>query len=262
MTQDQTTIEPRPGVSPNALILLAAWLASGAFLVYAPSDLAARLATFAFVILGWVLAVMAHEFGHAFIAHKAGDPTIAEKGYLSLDPLKYADLGVSIVIPVIAVVLGGIGFPGGAVYLREDMMRNRAWRSAASLAGPFGTFLVLVVLTAAIGFAAPRLEGGLASPLIPALAFLAFLQATALLLNLLPVPGLDGYGIIRPWLPQDVREATRKYESLAMIALLAVLFFVPPVANLFFGIAFLVSHLVGVPLEAVQEGYRTFRFWR
>ena len=260
MTHLPATDASRPPISPNALILLAAWIASGVGLVTAP--LAAGVFTFVFVILGWVLAVVAHEFGHAFIAHKAGDPTIAEKGYLSLDPLKYADLGVSIVIPVIAVVLGGIGFPGGAVYLREDMMRNRAWRSAASLAGPFGTFLVLVVLTAAIGFAAPRLEGGLANPLIPALAFLAFLQATALLLNLLPVPGLDGYGIIRPWLPQDVREATRKYESLAMIALLAVLFFVPPVANLFFGIAFLVSHLVGVPLEAVQEGYRTFRFWR
>ena len=260
MTHLPATDASRPPISPNALILLAAWIASGVGLIMAPQ--AAGVFTFVFVILGWVLAVVAHEFGHAFIAHKAGDPTIAEKGYLSLDPLKYADLGVSIVIPVIAVVLGGIGFPGGAVYLREDMMRNRAWRSAASLAGPFGTFLVLVVLTAAIGFAAPRLEGGLASPLIPALAFLAFLQATALLLNLLPVPGLDGYGIIRPWLPQDVREATRKYESLAMIALLAVLFFVPPVANLFFGIAFLVSHLVGVPLEAVQEGYRTFRFWR
>ena len=260
MTQLPATDAGRPPISPNAFILLAGWIASGVGLVMVPQ--ATGVFTFVFVILGWVLAVVAHEFGHAFIAHKAGDPTIAEKGYLSLDPLKYADLGVSIVIPVIAVVLGGIGFPGGAVYLREDMMRNRAWRSAASLAGPFGTFLVLVVLTAAIGFAAPRLEGGLASPLIPALAFLAFLQATALLLNLLPVPGLDGYGIIRPWLPQDVREATRKYESLAMIALLAVLFFVPPVANLFFGMAFLVSHLVGVPLEAVQEGYRTFRFWR
>lgn len=260
MTHLPATDASRPPISPNAFILLAGWIASGVALVMVPQ--ATGVFTFVFVILGWVLAVVAHEFGHAFIAHKAGDPTIAEKGYLSLDPLKYADLGVSIVIPVIAVVLGGIGFPGGAVYLREDMMRNRTWRSAASLAGPFGTFLVLVVLTAAIGFAAPRLEGGLANPLIPALAFLAFLQATALLLNLLPVPGLDGYGIIRPWLPKDVREATRKYEGLAMLALLAVLFFVPPVANLFFGMAFLVSHLVGVPLEAVQEGYRTFRFWR
>ena len=260
MTHLPATGAVRPPISPNAVILLAAWIASGVALVMVPQ--ATGVFTFVFVILGWVLAVVAHEFGHAFIAHKAGDPTIAEKGYLSLDPLKYADLGVSIVIPVIAVVLGGIGFPGGAVYLREDMMRNRAWRSAASLAGPFGTFLVLVVLTAAIGLAAPRLEGGLANPLIPALAFLAFLQATALLLNLLPVPGLDGYGIIRPWLPKEVREATRKYEGLAMLALLAVLFFVPPVANLFFGLAFLVTHLIGVPLEAVQEGYRTFRFWR
>lgn len=260
MTHLPATDAGRPPISPNAFILLAGWIASGVALVMVPQ--ATGVFTFVFVILGWVLAVVAHEFGHAFIAHKAGDPTIAEKGYLSLDPLKYADLGVSIVIPVIAVVLGGIGFPGGAVYLREDMMRNRTWRSAASLAGPFGTFLVLVVLTAAIGFAAPRLEGGLANPLIPALAFLAFLQATALLLNLLPVPGLDGYGIIRPWLPKEVREATRKYEGLAMLALLAVLFFVPPVANLFFGLAFLVTHLIGVPLEAVQEGYRTFRFWR
>jgi len=260
LTNLPATDASRPPISPNAFILLAGWIASGVALVMVPQ--ATGVFTFVFVILGWVLAVVAHEFGHAFIAHKAGDPTIAEKGYLSLDPLKYADLGVSIVIPVIAVVLGGIGFPGGAVYLREDMMRNRTWRSAASLAGPFGTFLVLVVLTAAIGFAAPRLEGGLGNPLIPALAFLAFLQATALLLNLLPVPGLDGYGIIRPWLPPEVREATRKFEGLAMLGLLAVLFFVPPVANLFFGLAFLVTHLIGVPLEAVQEGYRTFRFWR
>lgn len=259
MTQVPATDAGRPPISPNAFILLAAWIGAGVGLVMLPQ--AAGVFTFAFVILGWVLAVVAHEFGHAFIAHKAGDPTIAEKGYLTLDPLKYADLGVSIVIPVIAVVLGGIGFPGGAVYLREDMMRSRAWRSAASLAGPFGTLVVLVLLTAAIGFAAPRLPGGLANPLIPALAFLAFLQATALILNLLPVPGLDGYGVLRPWLPPSVREATRKFEGLAMMALLAVLFFVPPAASLFFGVAFLVSHAVGVPIDAVQEGYRAFRFW-
>jgi Zn-dependent protease len=249
----------RPGISPNAFILLAAWIGAGVGLVMAPH--AAGVFTFAFVILGWVLAVVAHEFGHAFIAHKAGDPTIAEKGYLTLDPLKYADLGVSIVIPVIAVVLGGIGFPGGAVYLREDLMRSRAWRSAASLAGPFGTLVVLILLSAVIAVAAPRLPGGLDHPLIPALAFLAFLQATALILNLLPVPGLDGYGVLRPWLPPQVREATRKFEGLAMMALLAVLFFVPPAASQFFGFAFLLAHIAGVPLEAVQDGYRAFRFW-
>ena len=53
--------------------------------------------------------------------------------HVSFDPRRYGDLGVSLVIPLIALAMGGIGFPGGAVYLRTDLMRSRPWRSAASL---------------------------------------------------------------------------------------------------------------------------------
>ena len=45
---------------------------------------------------------------------------------------------------------GLVRFPGGAVYLRTDMMKNRLWRSAASLAGPSATFAVLVVIALAL----------------------------------------------------------------------------------------------------------------
>lgn len=249
----------RPPISPNALILLAAWIASGVALALVPQ--AAGPLTFAFVILGWIAAVVVHEFGHAFTAHKAGDATIVEKGYLTLDPLKYADLGTSIVIPVIALVLGGIGFPGGAVYLREDMMRNRAWRSAASLAGPAGTLVVLVALVAAIGLLRGVLPGGMANPLVPALGFLAFLQATALVLNLLPVPGLDGYGVLRPWLPTGVRDRLRPVEAIAMLVLLALLFFVPVATRLFFGAALAITDLLALPRELIQIGWDAFKFW-
>lgn len=249
----------RPPISPNAFILLAAWIASGFALALAPE--ATGPLTFAFVVLGWIAAVVVHEFGHAFTAHKAGDPTIAEKGYLTLDPLKYADLGTSIVIPVIALVLGGIGFPGGAVYLREDMMRSRGWRSLASLAGPAGTFVVLLALGAVIHLAAPALPGGAGNPLVAALAFLAFLQATALVLNLLPVPGLDGFGILRPWLPQAVRQRLAPIEGIAMLALLALLFFVPFAARLFFGVALLFTDILALPRELIQGGWDAFKFW-
>ena len=262
MTQDQT-FESRPGVSPNALILLAAWLAAGAFLVYAPSELAGRLATFAFVILGWILAVMVHEFGHAFIAYKAGDHTIRAKGYLSLDPLKYVDVGVSIVIPILAVVLGGIGFPGGAVYLREDLMRNRWWCALASLAGPLGTLLVLIALVAAIWAVA---LSPLATPgtrmLCEALAFLAFLQATAFVLNLLPIPGLDGYGVIRPFLPDSIRQGLRKFEGLAMVGLFLLIFLVPGASAIIFAPALMLTDVAGLPRELIQAGWDAFRFWR
>jgi Zn-dependent protease len=247
------------GISPFALVLLAGFLALGAALATLPQF--AGPLTFAFVMLGWVVAVALHEFGHAFTAHLAGDHTVAAKGYLSLDPRRYADLGTSLVIPLIALALGGVGFPGGAVYLRDDLMRSRAWRSAASLAGPLGTLVVLVLISAALHLMTPRLPGEAANPLVPALAFLAFLQATALILNLLPIPGLDGFNVLRPWLPRSWRGAVRKAEALAMIALLALVFFVPGASAVLFGLALLITDAAAVPVEAIQQGYATFRFW-
>jgi Zn-dependent protease len=123
--------------------------------------------TFAFVAMTWVLSVGIHEFGHAFVAHKAGDTTIVDKGYLTLDPLKYSDLSTTLIFPLIALALGGIGFPGGAVYLREDLMRTKGWRSLASLAGPLGT-----LVRAADPGPGPAV-GRVSTPLFNALAMLA-----------------------------------------------------------------------------------------
>lgn len=257
---DTVTTATRQPISPVGPLLLAVWLGLGVALAQAGTELTGVL-TFAFVMVGWILAVALHEFGHAWIAHLAGDTTIEAKGYLTFDPRKYTDLGTSLIIPLIAVALGGIGFPGGAVYLREDLMRSRAWRSAASLAGPAGTLVVLVLISLALRLIAPALPGGLDNPLIPALALLGFLQATALVLNLLPIPGLDGFNALRPFLPQAVSDAVRKVEGLAALALLALIFFVPIAAALFFGVAFLVAEAVGLPVEPVQAGYSAFRFW-
>ncbi|MFN3521679.1 MAG: site-2 protease family protein [Phenylobacterium sp.] len=236
-------------------LLLLAWLSLGAALVRWPQF--TGVLTFAFVMVGWVLAVAVHEFGHALTAYVAGDHSVRAKGYLSFDPRRYTDLGVSIVIPLIALALGGIGFPGGAVYLREDLMRSRAWRSLASLAGPFGTLVVLIVLTRAMPLAA-----GASTALYDALAFLAFLQATALVLNLAPIPGFDGYGAIRPWLPGAVARALAPIEGLAVIAFLGLLFLLPGAAALLFGAAFVISESLDAPIHAVRAGWEAFRFWR
>lgn len=224
-------------------------------------DAAPDVVTFLFVVAGWMLALIAHEFGHAFIAYKAGDHTVADKGYLTLDPFKYADLGTSLVIPLLALALGGIGFPGGAVYLREDLMRSRLWRSAASLAGPLGTLaaFVLLAILAQLWLGLAGLDG---LALVAALAFLAFLQATALILNLLPIPGLDGYGVLRPFLPKAVRSRLRRFEGLAMIGLLLALFLIPGVSGALIRTAVELTKGAGVPGAAVAAGFDAFRFWR
>jgi len=243
---------PRFTISPNALILLAACLGLG--WAVASEVPPAGVITFAFVAAAWVFSVGIHEFGHALTAYKAGDTTIVEKGYLTLDPLKYSDMVTTVLFPLIALALGGIGFPGGAVYLREDLMRSKGWRSLASLAGPLGTLAVLVVLAAALPFVA-------STALRNALSMLAFLQASALVLNLLPIPGLDGYGVIRPFLPERVRAAMVKIERIGFLILFALIFWVPGVSDLIFAAALAITDLLGVARPAIGAGWETFHFW-
>jgi len=256
---DPWPAEPQPtwrGVSPNFFILIAACIGLGAALALAPQ--VAGPLTFLFIAAGWILSVVIHEFGHAFVAYKAGDFSVVRKGYLTLDPLKYTDLGVTLVLPLVALALGGIGFPGAAVYLRPDLMRSRIGRSLASLAGPAMTGVVLLVL--ALGLR--MLPTATAPALYCALALLAFLQATALILNLLPVPGLDGYGVLRPFIPMSVQRSLRPIERLSMLALMAALFLVPGASDQLFLAAFAITDALGIPRGAVGAGFSLFQFWK
>lgn len=214
--------------------------------------------TFGFVLTGWILAVMAHEFGHALIAYLAGDHTVRDKGYLAFDPRRYGDLGVSLVIPILALLLGGVGFPGGAVYLRHDLMRSKAWRAAASLAGPAATLLVLLVLALVLNI---WWNLGAVGPLFPAVTMLAFLQAMALILNLLPIPGLDGFNAIRPFLPDAWAPAIRKAEGLALVLLLVLIFVVPGASTALFRLAADLGLALGLQPDALRYGWDQFRFW-
>ena len=246
---------------PNNLVgltLLIGFLGLGVALAISPA--ARGPLTFGFVMIGWVLAVMAHEFAHAWVACAAGDTTVKAKGYLSFDPRRYGDLATSLVIPLMALALGGIGFPGGAVYLRNDLMRSRPWRAAASLAGPGATLLVLLSLTLALSLW--HLDAAPSGALFNAVAMLAFLQAMALVLNLLPVPGLDGFNALRPFLPTAWAPTIRKIEGVAMLALLGALFFLPGVGSQLFSAAAGLASVLGVPRDAMADGWNAFHFWK
>ena len=257
-TDAQPTKPAKPApISANALILVAIFTALAFALAHLPDP--PGVLTFAFVAVGWILSVVVHEFAHAFVAWKAGDHTIVEKGYLSLDPLKYTDLQTSLILPLIALAVGGIGFPGGAVYLREDLMRSKRGRALASLAGPLGTLTVLVVL--AVCLAADRAFGVETSALSRAAAFLAFLQAFALVLNLLPLPGLDGFGVIRPYLPEAVQQQAQRLGGLVFIGLFLAIFFVPGVSHALYAVVLTITDLFGIARQDIGAGIGAFRFW-
>jgi Zn-dependent protease len=248
---------PRTAFRPSAVFLgiLAVFAASGWMTWSGWGDV--RFDLFLFVISGWLVSLCLHEYAHALSGYFAGDVGVAARGYLTLNPLKYTHPVLSLLLPVFYLVIGGIGLPGGAVWIDHQHIGGRWKDTAISLAGPG----VNVVFT--VGLAAPFLLGapGATHPEFWAgVAFLGFLQLTASVLNLMPVPGVDGGNAVRPWLPADWR---RGFDFVAPWGLLAFigLLFNPRLNRLFFDFVDGLAAAVGLPAERYALGWQLFRFW-
>ncbi len=209
------------------------------------------------VVGGWVTSLCIHEFGHAFIAYLGGDRSVASAGYLSLNPLKYTHPVLSIALPVVFLLIGGIGLPGGAVYLNERAIRNDRWRSFASAAGPLGNLLFaaltgwpFLVFHGAPPFGDVRFWA--------ALAFLVFLQITAVVLNLIPIPPFDGFGIIAPWLSIELRILANRLGMLPLLVLFFLLWQGGPVSSVFWNFVYGVTNVLNVPEYLVYLGQHQF----
>ncbi len=81
------------------------------------------------------------------------------------------------------------------------------------------------------------------------------------MLNLLPLPGLDGFGVIRPYLPANVQQQALKFGSLVFFGLFLAIFFVPEVNHALFRVVLTITDLFGVSRPDIGAGLRAFRFW-
>ncbi len=86
-----------------------------------------------FQVTSWILGLAIHEFAHALIGFLGGDTTVANKGYLTMNIFKYMDLSLSLVVPLLFLLLGGIGLPGGSVMIAVVRRKLTSPRSTHSL---------------------------------------------------------------------------------------------------------------------------------
>lgn len=232
-------------------------------------DLWARVSLFGFVLAAWIVSLSVHEFGHAYFAYRSGDHSVATRGYLTLNPLKYSDVTLSFLIPVVFILLGGIGLPGGAVWIDRHAIRGRLKHSLISAAGPLSNAAFAIMLAVIFKNFADREHALFWS----GVAFLAFLQVTAAVLNLLPIPGLDGFGIIEPYLPRQWVDRANAYGGYVFLILIALLW-LRPVNTAFFDVIYNITDALGLdgfPFSTVlnkaydhapiQLGFDLFRFW-
>jgi Zn-dependent protease len=204
-----------------------------------------------------MLSVCFHEFGHAIVAYGGGDTSVKDKGYLTFNIFKYTDPGMTLFFPVLILMIGGIALPGAAVYIDNSRLRSRLWQSAVSAAGPIATFLSAVI------FAIPFLVNVPPSAIPPTvwagLAFLISLEMFAFILNSLPIPPFDGYGVIEPWLPKSIQEPMNKFGVYSMWIVFLVLFTVQPVSDALWIAASTLTSFLGVPVGWANVGGKLFR---
>jgi Zn-dependent protease len=249
------------GLSPIFLGLLALMAASGTLLWLGQQRPWDNILTLVFVTAAWIASVCIHEFGHAFVAYIGGDQSVAASGYLTLDPLRYTHVLMSIALPIAALLLGGFGLPGGAVYINHAALRSKWWDSAVSLAGPVGTALC-GLLVAAVFVISVQLGwiNTINIQFYEALAFVGLLEGFAVLINLVPIPPLDGFGILRPWLPYSVQGAALRLGMGGMVLVFLLLWYVPPVSDAFWNAVIAISQSVGIDPNLAFIGQAHMRF--
>lgn len=248
-------------MSPWFLLLLGVAVAGGVLAGTWPPQSSSTVQLIAGVVLlvlgGWCVSLCLHEFGHAAVAYRGGDTSVREKGYLTLDIRRYADPGLSFVLPILFLLLGGIPLPGGAVWINQAALRSRARRSAVSFAGPATNLVLGAVLTVVVG-AVPTMPAGLAA----GLSCLAFVQVLAFVLNILPVPGLDGFGVVEPYLSPGAQQLAAKVRPWAPIVLFLLIIGLPGVSRLLLSLGSYVFALIGGDTLAASAGYGLLLFWR
>jgi len=199
------------------------------------------------------LSVAMHESAHALAAYFSGDPTARSLGRVTMNPLKHIDLFGTILLPVImALVPGGVPF-GWAKPVPVDPSNFRSqWkgRLATSLSGVAANLFLALLCTSLLvavgvllhvnfpdvtvkGFMFPGVRvqviGATFSPAwelaIEALKSGILVNMILFTLNILPVPPLDGYGVLEAVMPARIRERLEGARSWASWAFFALIVF-------------------------------------
>jgi Zn-dependent protease len=176
----------------------------------------------------FLLALVVHEYSHAWMATRFGDQTAAWSGRLTLNPLVHIDWIGTILLPLIGIVFGGFMF-GWAKPVPIDPRQFKSYRSGlfwVSFAGPLSNLI--------LGFGSMLFLYGLARFNVPLFGFdepvVLFLKALTMVnfmlavFNLLPFPPMDGSNILLSFLSYNATRIFYQIQSYTYMAVMLLMF--------------------------------------
>jgi Zn-dependent protease len=196
------------------------------------------------IVLGFVVGITLHEAAHAYSAYLLGDDTAYRQGRVTLNPLKHLDPFGSIML-----LLAGFGWGRPTPVAPARLKGGVLGPVSVALAGPASNLLIVLVCAVLFRFPAFQTQGSTAFWL---LVGMAFVNALLLVLNLIPIPPLDGAKVIFPFLPRALNGFVRfmnQYGPYILLGLVLLTIFTNSISPLEFilGFAGPLLQALGIP---------------
>ncbi|MEI6479375.1 MAG: site-2 protease family protein [bacterium] len=183
---------------------------------------------FVFKLIVLVFSVVIHEISHGFVAERFGDPTARRAGRLTLNPIKHIDLFGSIILPLLmAIIPGGVVFGWAKpVPINPRNFRNPDRDTAiVSAAGPLSNITLAFVFGIFIRILSAGPITNWSTALIGLFSIIVITNSALAIFNLVPIPPLDGSGVLFAFLPSSMYGVRRFLEQYGVIIFFAFVFF-------------------------------------
>lgn len=160
-----------------------------------------------YIVVTLLISMTIHEFMHAYVGYKLGDPTASEEGRLSLNPLRHIDPLMTLILPLVTLLLFGVPFLAAKpVPFNPGRVKYGEYGAALlALAGPLSN-LVLAILGVLL------FQHVSSGNLSNAIQVFVDLNVIMFVFNLVPIPPLDGSRVVYAFAPEPVKEFMQSIE--------------------------------------------------
>lgn len=181
------------------------------------------------LIIVWAIpvlfAVTLHEVAHGWVARRYGDQTAAMLGRLSLNPIKHVDPVGTVVVPILMLIAGGFifGWAKPVPVVMRNLRNPRQDMAKVALAGPAANLVMAtfwgLMLKVALMLGGQGMWEGLAFMSIAGIA----INLILMILNLFPIPPLDGSRVLNGFLPERLAQQVDRIEPFGLIIVVVLL---------------------------------------
>jgi len=220
------------------------------------NHLAASVTSLTVWIIPVIFAVTMHEAAHGFMARLFGDMTATRMGRVTLNPVKHIDPFGTVVLPALCLLMPGGGFLFG--YAKPVPVNFRAFKHprsatvAVAIAGP-GMNVLLAFVSLLLLRCLPAMPSNGVLWIGENLDNSAYINVFLAVLNMLPLPPLDGGRVLVAILPRPLARPVASLEGSGILILIGLLFFLPMLGAQFGQDWNVFRYIVGMPAQWLHD---------